>query len=129
MKPRVILVASGVFGLAFAAFLAYLANDVRGSLRFALAIHDPNLVIFLALLSVSLLEVGIVLLILIRFAPRLPLPLLSFVAAGFVGFAGIYALLFGFFSRDALGIQVLASFAVVRWLTLFFIPLEKPAEF
>ena len=129
MKARLIVAASGALGLAFAAFLYYLASDVRGSLRFILAIPDPNIVIFLALLSVSLLEIGIVLLVLIRFASRVPLPLLSFVVAGFVGFAGIYALLFGLFSRDALGIQVLAAFAVVRWLTLFFIPLEKRSEF
>jgi len=42
--------------------------------------------------------------------------------AGYVAFAGVYALVYALLVPDPQGIFLLASLCVVRWVTLWFLP-------
>lgn len=128
MPTRIFLLLSGAVGLVLAALLYFIALNVQGWLNFLIFVPDAGIVFFLLLLGVALLEIGVMLFGLQRIASGLPNVVLYGVAAGYVAFAGVYALLYALLVIDERGIQFLAALAVVRWLTLWFIrpvPLTK----
>lgn len=118
---RILLLLSGAAGIVFAALLYWLAVLLQGALSFLLLIPSAGFVIFGLLLLVSLFEIFVMTAGLRRLAARLPNNLLYLIAAGYVGFAGVYALLYGLLVPDERGIQILAALCIVRWFTLFLV--------
>ncbi len=118
---RTLLLLSGAAGILLAALFYWLAMENAGVLKFLILISEAAIVIFLLLLAVALLEIGVMSLVLVKFATALPLVFLCLIAAGYVAFAGVYALFYALLVPDPLGIQVLAALCLVRWFMLFFV--------
>lgn len=121
MRARIELALCGAAGVALAALLYWLALWAQGALSFLLLISGAGFVIFWMLLLVSLAELFVMTIGLRRLAARWPVRLLCLIAVGYVGFAGVYALLYALFVPDLRGIQILAALSLARWLTLWLI--------
>jgi hypothetical protein len=121
MQTRFWLMLAGAGGMGLAAFFYFFATRVQGALSFLLLIPSAGFVFFWLLLLVSVGEIFVMTGALRRLAARLPPRLVYLVAASYVAFAGVYALLYALFVPDAHGIQILAALCFVRWLTLFLI--------
>lgn len=120
MNRRGFLLGSGAAGLILAALFYFASNELLGVLRFLVLIPDAGSIIFLLLLAVSLFEIGVMTLALARFARQLPFGIVCAIAAGYVSFAGIYALAYALFDDDVQGVRWLSALALVRWFTLLF---------
>lgn len=123
------MLATGAAGLVLAALFYLVAIEVDGALRVLVMIPDAGIVIFLILLAISLLEISVMMSGMSLLSNRLPPLLLCLIAGGYVAFAGVYALVYGLLVRDPRGILALAGLAVVRWVTLWFLPLGRPDRF
>lgn len=124
MSRRFSVLLTGAAGLILAALFYLVAAEIDGALRVLVMIPDAGIVLFLILLGVSLLEIAVMMYALATLGPRLPLTILCFIAGGYVAFAGVYALVYGFLVPDLRGVQVLAGLALVRWVTLWFLPVR-----
>lgn len=122
MSRRFLVLLSGAAGLVLAALFYLVAAEIDGALRVLVMIPDAGIVIFLILLGVSLFEIAVMMYALATLAMRLPLVVVCAMAGGYVAFAGVYALVYGLFVPDLRGMQVLAGLALVRWITLWFLP-------
>lgn len=122
MSRRFTVLLTGAVGLVLAALFYLVAAEVDGALRVLVMIPDAGILIFLILLGVSLFEIAVMMYALATFTTRLPLSVLGAVAGGYVAFAGVYALVYGLFVPDLRGMQALAGLALVRWVTLWFLP-------
>ncbi|MCC7162864.1 MAG: hypothetical protein IT331_10260 [Anaerolineae bacterium] len=125
MSPRWSVLITGAVGLVLAALFYLLAAEMNGALRVLIMIPDASIVIFLILLAISLLEIALMMYALASLAARVPVLFLCVIAGGYVAFAGVYTLMYGLFVPDARGMQALAGLALVRWLTLWFLPFRK----
>ncbi len=121
MRARIELALCGAAGVALAALLYWLALWAQGALSFLLLISGAGFVIFWMLLLVSLAELFVMTIGLRRLAARWPVRFLCLIAVGYVGFVGVYALLYALFVPDLRGIQILAALSLARWLTLWLI--------
>ncbi len=121
MYARFFLLLSGAAGLGLVALFYFFALFAQGALHFLLLIPSAGFAIFGLLLFVAGAEILVMAVGLRRLAARLPRRLLYLVAAGYVGFAGVYALLYALLVPDPRGIQILAALGLVRWFTLFFV--------
>lgn len=117
-EARVGLVGCGAAGMVLAALFYFVAAQVQGALAFLLMTREAGIVIFAIFLGVSLVEIGVMPIALRRLAVRLPPKLWCVTAAGYVAFAGVYAIGYALLVEDARGIQILSALAGVRWLQL-----------
>lgn len=104
-----------------AALLYFFATRVQGALSFLVLIPAAGIVLFGVLLLVSCVEIFVMTAALVRLAASLPDNLLYLIAAGYVAFASIYALVYALLVPDLRGIQILAALCVVRWFTLLLV--------
>ncbi|MCG3140326.1 MAG: hypothetical protein HDKAJFGB_01372 [Anaerolineae bacterium] len=126
MQTRIFLTLAGAAGMVLAALFYFLAEYAQGALSFLLLLPSAGFVIFGLLLFISFGEIFVMTAGLRRLAARLPTRLLYLVAAGYVAFAGAYALLYALLVPDPRGIQILAALCLARWFTLFLIaPLSQ----
>ncbi len=121
MKQRVFLWLSGAAGIVLAALFYLLALQLQGALKTLLLIPDAGFVIFVLLLLVSVIELAVMTFALRHLAKQLPFRLICLIAAGYVAFAGVYAIGYAMIVPDARGSLVLAALCVVRWFTLFLV--------
>jgi hypothetical protein len=128
MKERLVVAGGGAAGLGLAAIFHFAALSLQEKLSFLLLLPAGGAVIFVLLSGISLLETGLMLLALRRFAAQLPLRFLGAACALYVSFAGVYALGYALLAADARGIQLLSALAVVRVGTLVFIPIAQTKQ-
>ena len=121
MKTRLFLSLAGAAGIVLAALFYFCALQAQGALKFLLLIADAGVVIFVLLLLVSLIEIGAMTFALMRLAKQLTFRMIALIAAGYVAFAGVYAIGYALLVPDVRGTQILAVFCVVRWFTLWFV--------
>ena len=119
MRARLGFILSGAVGLVLTALLYFLAVFLHGMLGFLVLIPQYSIVLFIIVLFFAFAETIVMALGLKRLMWRLPNRILNFFAAGYVGFEGVYALLYALFVNDMLGVQLLAALSIVRWLALF----------
>ncbi len=111
----------GAAGLILAALYYFSALQMQGALSFLLLIQEAGFVIFILMFAVSLVEIVVMMIALLRLVARVSMLILGLVAAAYVSFAGVYAIGYALLVPDLRGIQFLAAFAFVRWLTLLLI--------
>lgn len=121
MNKRILLLLAGAVGIIVAALFCFLALYIQGALQFLVLLPNAGIVFFLLLLAVSLFEIAVMTMALRRFAKQFPFGMVCLIAAGYVGFAGIYALLYALLVPDTRGIEILTAFCFVRWATLFLV--------
>lgn len=119
MSARLAFLLSGAVGLVLTALLYFAGVALHGILGFLVLLPQYNFTLFIILLFVAFVETIVMALGLQRLVWRLPNQLLNLLAAGYVGFAGVYALLYALFVNDPLGVQLLAGLGIIRWLALF----------
>lgn len=126
MKQRVLLLLSGAVGIFLTALFYFIALQIQGALSILVLIPSASSVIFVLILLVALVEIGVMTFALGQLARQLRPVYLYWIAAGYVSFAGVYALGYALFVADVQGIQILCGLAFLRWLTLLFVQLASP---
>ena len=121
MRARLFLLLSGAAGLVLAALICLVAWRVQGALSFFVLLSSASFVILLLLIFVSLFDIAVMTLALRKLAPAVPPQMLHLIAASYVAFAAVYALLYALLVPDAQGILFLAALAIVRWFTLLLV--------
>ncbi len=116
MRPRPALALSGAVGVALAALVYFLATRVGSVLRSLVALREAEVIIFIILLVISLIEMPVMIFGLRTLFREKVSTLFVYAVNGiYVGFASFYAailvLLFGESNLSVL----LAGLSLARW--------------